>query len=106
MRIFLLLMLSMVSYGAATDFSECKGKEANYYVAKFTKNGTANGWLKAARMHQKFYKDRGSDILVVPMLQYRRDSEGNVTVPTGPGLGVHYDWNFINKNAINSVKFS
>ena len=54
MRIFLLLMLSMVSYGAATDFSECKGKEANYYVAKFTKNGTANGWLKAARMHQKF----------------------------------------------------
>jgi hypothetical protein len=79
MRIFLLLMLSMVSYGAATDFSECKGKEANYYVAKFTKNGTANGWLKAARMHQKFYKDRGSDILVVPMLQYRRDSEGNVT---------------------------
>ena len=79
MRIFLLLILSMVSYGAATDFSECKGKEANYYVAKFTKNGTANGWLKAARMHQKFYKDRGSDILVVPMLQYRRDSEGNVT---------------------------
>ena len=34
------------------------------------------------------------------------DSEGNVTVPTRPGLGVHYDWNFINKNAINSVKFS
>ena len=33
------------------------------------------------------------------------DSEGNVTVPTRPGLGVHYDWNFINKNAINSVKF-
>ena len=48
-------------------------------MAKFTKNGTANGWLKAAGMHQKFYKDRGSDILVVPMLQYRRDSEGNVT---------------------------
>lgn len=79
MRILILLLLSMVSYSAPTDFSECKGKEANYYVAKFTKNGTATGWLKATRMHQKFYKDRGSDILVVPMLQYRRDSEGNVT---------------------------
>jgi len=79
MRILILLLLSMVSYSAPTDFSECKGKEANYYVAKFTKSGTATGWLKATRMHQKFYKDRGSDILVVPMLQYRRDSEGNVT---------------------------
>tara|TARA_B100000900_G_scaffold1814_1_gene1589 strand:- start:902 stop:1324 length:423 start_codon:yes stop_codon:yes gene_type:complete len=79
MRILILLMLSMVSYAAPTDFSECKGKEANYYVAKFTKNGNAKGWLKAAKMHQNFYKERGSDILVVPMLQYKRDSEGNVT---------------------------
>lgn len=79
MRIFLLLIISMISYSAPSDFSECKGKEGNYYVAKFTKNGTAEGWLKAAKMHQKFYKERGSDILVVPMLQYKRDSEGNVT---------------------------
>jgi hypothetical protein len=79
MRILILFMLSMVSYAAPTDFSECKGKEANYYVAKFTKKGTAKGWLQATRMHQAFYKDRGSDILVVPMLQYKRDSEGNIT---------------------------
>jgi L-alanine-DL-glutamate epimerase-like enolase superfamily enzyme len=34
------------------------------------------------------------------------DNQGNVDVPTGPGLGVQYDWKFINKNAINSVNFS
>ena len=34
------------------------------------------------------------------------DNQGNVDVPTDPGLGVQYDWKFINKNAINSVNFS
>ena len=75
MRILLLLVLSFYSFTAPTDFSECKGKEANYYVAKITKGGSAAGWLQASKMHQKFYKDRGSDIMVVPMMQYRRNSE-------------------------------
>ena len=79
MRILLLLVLSFYSFTAPTDFSECKGKEANYYVAKITKAGSAAGWLQASKMHQKFYKDRGSDIMVVPMMQYRRNSEGDVT---------------------------
>ena len=79
MRILFLLALSFYSFAAPTDFSECKGKEANYYVAKITKGGSAIGWLQASKMHQKFYKDRGSDITVMPMMQYRRDSEGNVT---------------------------
>ena len=48
MRILLLLVLSFYSFTAPTDFSECKGKEANYYVAKIT-------WLQASKMHQKFY---------------------------------------------------
>ena len=79
MRILFLLALSFYSFAAPTDFSECKGKEANYYVAKITKGGSAAGWLQASKMHQKFYKDRGSDIMVMPMMQYRRDAEGNVT---------------------------
>jgi hypothetical protein len=79
MRILLILVLSFYSFTAPTDFSECKGKEANYYVAKITKGGSAAGWLQASKMHQEFYKDRGSDIMVMPMMQYRRDSEGNVT---------------------------
>ena len=79
MRILLLLVLSFYSFAAPTDFSECKGKEANYYVAKITKGGSAAGWLQASKMHQKFYKDRGSDIMVMPMMQYRRNSEGDVT---------------------------
>ena len=79
MRILLILVLSFYSFAAPTDFSECKGKEANYYVAKIAKGGSAAGWLQASKMHQEFYKDRGSDITVMPMMQYRRDSEGNVT---------------------------
>ena len=81
MRILLLIFISFFTFGdnhkLSTDLSDCKGKIANYYVAKLT--GSADGWLKAARMHQKFYKDRGSDIVVAPMMQYRRDSEGNVS---------------------------
>ena len=75
MRILFLLALSFYSFAAPTDFSECKGKEANYYVAKITKGGSAAGWLQASKMHQKFYKDRGSDIMVMPMMQYRRDAK-------------------------------
>lgn len=33
------------------------------------------------------------------------DENGNVDVPEGPGLGVIYDWDFINRNVIHAVKF-
>ena len=55
MRILLILDLSFYRFTAHTDFSEFKGKEANYYVAKITKGGSAAGWLQASKMHQKFY---------------------------------------------------
>jgi L-alanine-DL-glutamate epimerase-like enolase superfamily enzyme len=31
------------------------------------------------------------------------DDEGTVPVPDGPGLGVDYDWDFIEANATGSV---
>ena len=49
MRILLLLVLSFYSFTAPTDFSECKGKEANYYVAKITKEGSAAGWVTSIK---------------------------------------------------------
>ena len=33
------------------------------------------------------------------------DSDGNVSVPTGPGLGVVYDWDFIDRHAVQTVRF-
>ena len=33
------------------------------------------------------------------------DSLGNVSVPNGIGLGVEYDWDYINKNLTNLVIF-
>ena len=33
------------------------------------------------------------------------DENGNVNVPEGPGLGVVYDWDFINRNVIHTAKF-
>ncbi|WP_309084615.1 enolase C-terminal domain-like protein [Chelativorans sp.] len=33
------------------------------------------------------------------------DADGNVPVPTGPGLGVTYDWSFINANSVGREVF-
>ena len=33
-------------------------------------------------------------------------NDGFVPVPDGPGLGVEYDWEFINKNAVNVYEFN
>ena len=34
------------------------------------------------------------------------DSNGHVNVPTGPGLGVTYDWDFIMKNRTGGREYS
>ena len=33
------------------------------------------------------------------------DSKGEVPIPTGPGLGVKYDWKFIEKNRSGGRKY-
>jgi len=81
MRLLLLFFVSFFTFAddhkMSSDFSDCEGKIANYYVAKINKGGTVEGWLEASKMHQKFYKDRGSDIMIIPMMQYKRDDDGN-----------------------------
>lgn len=32
-------------------------------------------------------------------------SDGCVPVPDGPGLGVRYDWEFIEANQVNTIEF-
>jgi L-alanine-DL-glutamate epimerase-like enolase superfamily enzyme len=34
------------------------------------------------------------------------DREGMVTVPDGPGFGIEYDWDYINKHTIGSAQES
>jgi len=55
--------------------SECKGSPANYYVAKLIEGGSLNGWLKATKMHEAYYQDRGFDVKVVPSIQYLPNEE-------------------------------
>ena len=55
---------------------ECKGKPANYYIAKLTKNGTIDGVLNASTLHEAFYKNRGYEVEVVPSIQYLRNENG------------------------------
>jgi len=57
--------------------SECKGSPANYYVAKLIEGGSLNGWLKATKMHEAYYQDRGFDVKVVPSIQYLPNEEND-----------------------------
>ena len=34
------------------------------------------------------------------------DNSGNVQVPTDPGLGIEYDWDYIKKNKLYTVEIS
>ena len=34
------------------------------------------------------------------------DKNGNVEVPTGPGLGVEYNWDYIRKNKLHTLEIS
>ena len=58
-------------------FSDCDGKVANYYVSKLIAGGTVKGFLKAIKMHQKYYSSRGSKAKVVPLIQYERTETEN-----------------------------
>jgi hypothetical protein len=80
---YLLTTLAVISFSVFADDhknlpkpSECKGKPANYYVSKLTKNGTIEGVLNASSLHEAFYKNRGYEVEVVPSIQYLRNEDG------------------------------
>ena len=80
---YLLTTLAIISFSVFADDhknlpkpSECKGKPANYYVSKLTKNGTIEGVLNASSLHEAFYKNRGYEVEVVPSIQYLRNEDG------------------------------
>ena len=80
---YLLTILAVISFSVFADDhknlpkpSECKGKPANYYVSKWTKNGTIEGVLNASSLHEAFYKNRGYEVEVVPSIQYLRNEDG------------------------------
>jgi hypothetical protein len=80
---YLLTILAVISFSVFADDhknlpkpSECKGKPANYYVSKLTKNGTIEGFLNASSLHEAFYKNRGYEVEVVPSIQYLRNEDG------------------------------
>ena len=80
---YLLTTLAVISFSVFADDhknlpkpSECKGKPANYYLSKLTKNGTIEGVLNASSLHEAFYKNRGYEVEVVPSIQYLRNEDG------------------------------
>jgi hypothetical protein len=80
---YILTIIAMISFSVFADNhknlpkpSECKGKPANYYVAKLIKNGTIEGVINASSLHEAFYKNRGYEVEVVPSIQYLRDENG------------------------------
>ena len=80
MKYFLLLTFSIFSFAddhaISTDFSDCKGKVANYYVSKIIPGGSVEGMMKASEMHQNFYDEQGANVKVYTALQYLRTDEG------------------------------
>ena len=59
------------------NFEDCKGRIANYYVARLTPRGSLEGWYKATEMHREYYQSRGGKVNIYPSLQYRVDEENN-----------------------------
>ena len=55
----------------------CKGSPASYYVSKLIEGGTVEGWIKATKMHQAYYEDRGFNVRIVPSIQYLPSEENN-----------------------------
>ena len=80
MKYFLLVTFSIFSFAddhvISTEFSDCKGKVANYYVSKIIPGGSVEGMMKASEMHQNFYDEQGANVKVYPALQYLRTDEG------------------------------
>jgi L-alanine-DL-glutamate epimerase-like enolase superfamily enzyme len=68
-------------------------RNSNYYEVVWVHPAIPNSW-------PPIYKDGYEDSL------YAVDSEGCVTVPEGPGLGVEYDWDWIKAHQVGYREFA
>ena len=84
MKSYLTTMLALTSLGLYSDepssspkLEDCKGSPASYYVSRLIEGGTVEGWIKATKMHQAYYEDRGFNVKIVPSIQYLPSDENN-----------------------------
>ncbi len=64
------------------NFSDCEGQVGNLYVSEILELGTVEGFKKAVKLHQKFYKDRGFDVQVKANIEYERDGNETTEEPS------------------------
>ena len=64
------------------NFSDCEGQVGNLYVSEILESGTVEGFKKAVKLHQKFYKDRGFDVQVKANIEYERDGDETTEEPS------------------------
>ena len=64
------------------NFSDCEGQVGNLYVSEILESGTVEGFKKAVKLHQKFYKDRGFDVQVKANIEYERDGNETTEEPS------------------------
>ena len=64
------------------NFSDCEGQVGNLYVSEILESGTVEGFKKAVKLHQKFYKDRGFDVQVKANIEYDRDGNETTEEPS------------------------
>ena len=64
------------------NFSDCKGSVGNLYVSEILELGTVEGFKQAVALHQKFYNDRGFDVIVNANIEYNRDGEKTTEEPS------------------------
>ena len=64
------------------NFSDCEGPVGNLYVSEILELGTVQGFKKAVKLHQKFYKDRGFDVQVKANIEYERDGNETTEEPS------------------------
>ena len=81
------------------NFSDCGGQVGNLYVSEILESGTVEAFNKAVNLHQKFYRDRGFDVIVKANIEYSRDGEKTTeeasrltTVVMFPSLEVQNQW--------------
>ncbi len=64
------------------NFSDCEGAVGNLYVSEILESGPVEGFKKAVKLHQKFYKDRGFDVQVKANIEYERDGNETTEEPS------------------------
>jgi len=64
------------------NFSDCEGQVGNLYVSEILESGKVEGFKKAVKLHQKFYKDRGFDVQVKANIEYERDGNETTEEPS------------------------